>query len=141
MAGIIRSVGSLLQNGTGFGLLGLGSLGLIFLLMVLCYVFAWLSYKNYGYELSNEGLKVEKGVVYKKYVTIPYGRVQNVDIYRGILDRLLGLSDVHVQTAGMSGGGRGRARTEGRLPGLEVAEAERVRDELVRRVNSGKSGI
>src|SRR3989344_9266669 len=90
--------------------------------IVLCYLWAKLTYSFYKYELTEAGFRKELGVIYKKYVTIPYDRIQNVDIYRGILARLLGLSDLNIQTAGMSatinryglsGGG-----AEGRLPAL-----------------------
>src|SRR3989338_5468130 len=90
-------------------------------LLVLCFVWAKLTYHFYRYELTEAGFRKELGVIYKKYVTIPYDRIQNVDIYRGILARLLGLSDLNIQTAGTS---MQTMRGEGRLPGLsrEVAE-------------------
>ena len=43
-------------------------------------------------------------MIWKRYVTIPYDRIQNVDIYRGVLARLLGLSDLNIQTAGTTSG-------------------------------------
>ena len=45
-------------------------------------------------------MKLEKGVIYKVYTNIPYERIQNIDIYRGIIARLCGFSAVSVQTAG-----------------------------------------
>jgi putative membrane protein len=70
--------------------------------LVFCFVWAKLTYRYYRYELTDAGFRKELGVIYKKYVTIPYDRIQNVDIYRGILARILGLSDLNIQTAGMS---------------------------------------
>ena len=117
----------------------------IFVFVLFSYIWARLTYYYYRYELTENGFKKEHGVIWKKYVTIPYERIQNVDIYRGVWARILGLSDLHIQTAGMSGpvaqGWRGRgggswtygAFAEGRLPGLSKEEAEKVRDELIRR--------
>jgi len=105
--------------------------------IVLLFIWAKLTYYFYRYDLSDEGFKKEHGVIWKKYVTIPYSRIQNVDIYRGILARVLGLSDLHIQTAGLSAGS-GRF-TEGRLPGLSKEEAELLRNELIRRVNEFRS--
>ncbi|MBI4086803.1 PH domain-containing protein [Candidatus Kaiserbacteria bacterium] len=105
--------------------------------LILCFVWAKLTYRFYRYELTDAGFRKELGVIYKKYVTIPYDRIQNVDIYRGIIARILGLSDLNIQTAGMSatvgqygvfGGG-----SEGRLPALSHEDAERLRDELILR--------
>lgn len=114
------------------------------LVVVFSYVWARMSYQFYRYELTDQGFKKECGVIYKKYVTIPYSRIQNVDIYRGILVRLLGLSNIHIQTAGMSSVvgyglygllGASAASAEGRLPGISREEAEALREELVRRSN------
>jgi len=111
--------------------------------IVLCYLWAKLTYSFYKYELTEAGFRKELGVIYKKYVTIPYDRIQNVDIYRGILARLLGLSDLNIQTAGasmsmgnygMMGGG-----SEGRLPGLSKEIAEKLRDELIDRARKSKN--
>lgn len=118
----------------------LGSVGiLVIFLIIFFYVWARLSYHYYRYELREDGFRKEYGVIWKRYVTIPYERIQNVDILRGIWARLLGLSDIHVQTAGMSVGyGRVSAFAEGRLPGLARQEAEAIRDELVRRARQSK---
>lgn len=121
----------------------LGWFGLVVFAAVL-FVWARLSYHFYRYELTNLGFRRESGVIYKKYVTIPYEKIQNVDIYRGIIARFLGLSDLHIQTAGTSSIGRyGKygAFSEGNLPGLQRDEAERLRDELVRRAQSKKPSV
>src|SRR3989344_3659414 len=111
--------------------------------LVLCFVWSKLTYHFYRYELTDAGFRKELGVISKKYVTIPYDRIQNVDIYRGILARILGLSDLNIQTAGMSatvgrfgvsGGG-----AEGRLPALSRKTAEQIRDELIQRARQAKN--
>lgn len=48
--------------------------------------------------------------------------------------RILGISDIQIQTAGMSG----VALSEGRLPGLSRRDAEALRDELIHRVSKSK---
>ncbi len=113
----------------------------IVILLVVIWLFgsygwAKLAYHFYRYELTNDGFRKEKGVIWKKYVTIPYDRIQNVDIYRGILARILGLSDIHIQTAGMSAS---VSEIEGRLPGLSREIAEQLRDELIRRARQSKN--
>ena len=112
-----------LDNGGEFSFGFLNWLWIIILaFLVLCFVWAKLTYHFYRYELTDAGFRKELGVIYKKYVTIPYDRIQNVDIYRGILARILGLSDLNIQTAGASAviGRYGMSGTgsEGRLPAL-----------------------
>jgi len=111
-------------------------------LMVLAYVVARLSYRFYKFELTDDGYRAERGIIWKRYVSIPYERIQNVDIYRGLLARLLGLSDLNIQTAGYGAAGIGaKGGGEGRLPGLSALEAEGVRDELIRRAKGAKQVI
>ena len=108
-------------------------------IILFTWMWAKLTYKYYRYQLTEEGIKKEHGVIWKKYTTIPYDRVQNVDIYRGLLARLLGLSDLQVQTAGGISSGSYGGFSEGRLPGLSPEVAEQIRDELVKRVQHSKS--
>ncbi len=112
------------------------TIGMVLLFFIL-FIWANLSYKFYGYQLTDEGFKKESGVIAQSSVTIPYDRIQNVDIYRSLWARLLGLSDVRIQTAGSS-----RIGAEGRLPGLSEQEAQKVRDELILRAKQAiKQGL
>jgi uncharacterized membrane protein YdbT with pleckstrin-like domain len=120
---------------------------LVFALLIIgiSYGFAILTYNNYLYELKPEGFYKESGVITKKYVTIPYERIQNVDINRNIFARILGLSDLHIQTAGMSFGysNRGMLMPEGRVQGVSESEAMLIRDELIKRarVHNHQTGV
>jgi uncharacterized membrane protein YdbT with pleckstrin-like domain len=132
------------EDGSGIA----GFIGLFFFVVVffiaLLFVWAKLTYRFYKYELTEDGFRKESGVIYKRYVTIPYDRIQNVDIYRGILARLMGLSDLQIQTAGASwqigyGYGALAGGAEGRLPGLSMEDAEKLRDELIHRAQKTKN--
>src|SRR3989344_6640052 len=104
-------------------------------LLIFFWIWAKLTYHFYRYELREDGFRKESGVITKKYVTIPYERIQNVDIIRALVPRILGLSDLNIQTAGASG----QIIAEGRLPGLSPEVAERLRDELIRRANQTRT--
>lgn len=115
-------------------------IGFLLLILSFSYLIAKLSYRYWRYEIGEYAVKIEKGIIWKKYISIPYDRIQNVDIYRGILDRLLGLSDLQIQTAGYSGGRYGRG-SEGRLPGLDPKIAEALREDLVKRLQGSRQGL
>jgi len=112
-------------------------------LLIFFWVWAKLTYHFYRYELREDGFRKELGVIWKKYVTIPYDRIQNVDIYRGVIARILGLSDLNIQTAGASAQvsryGTLGAGAEGRLPALSREVAEQLRDELIRRAKQSRT--
>lgn len=111
-------------------------------LLIFFWIWAKLTYHFYRYELREDGFRKELGVIWKKYVTIPYDRIQNVDIYRGVIARILGLSDLNIQTAGASAQvsryGAWGLGAEGRLPGLSREVAEQLRDELVKRAKQSR---
>lgn len=113
----------------------------VIVVFIIAFLYMWsrFTYHYYRYELTDTAFKKEHGVIWKKYVSIPYDRVQNVDIYRGLIARLLGLSDLQIQTAGGITGGSYGAFSEGRLPGLAREEAEKLREELIQRVQRAKS--
>ena len=136
---------SSIESGGSFSFSAFFGFALFVYLVVAClalvagYTWARLTYHFYRYELREDGFRKEHGVIWKKYVTIPYDRIQNVDIYRGLLARILGLSDLQVQTAGGTSRGAYGSSSEGRLPGLSKELAEEIRDELIRRTRSSKS--
>ncbi len=118
--------------------------GLVLLVMAIplaiilpSYIRARLSYRFWRYDLADQAFKIERGVIRKRYISIPYDRIQNVDIYRGLLARMLGLSDLQIQTAGYSGA----VRTEGRLPGLDPRVAESLRETLVSKTKITHQGL
>ena len=119
----------------------------IFILyFIFCYIWAKLTYRFWGYQLTKDAFKKEHGVIWKKYVSIPYERIQNIDIHRGILARILGLSDLKIQTAGYSAVSYGRGRmagigAEGYLLGLDKQVAEQLREELIRKAKGTKQGL
>jgi len=109
----------------------------IVVLGIVNYIVARVYYDRYLFEFAENAIKIEKGIIRKKYVSIPYERIQNVDIERGVLARILGLSDLQIQTAGYGG----EFLTEGRLPGLSVENAENLREEIMKKAGVGKQGL
>lgn len=132
--------GAVLINFFGIGIVG----GLIFafviffvLFMVLIEVYARLSYKFWRYEFTKDQLKIERGIIWKRYSNIPYQRIQNVDITRGIIARLLRFSTVSVQTAGYSMPTNSRGfgyMSEGYIPAVSMKEAEEIREFVISRI-------
>lgn len=100
-------------------------------------IYAQLAYKYWKYEFAPTNLKIERGIIWKRYSNIPYERVQNVDIHRGILARIFGFSSVNIQTAGYSGyygGRRGTATSEGYIPAVSIKSAEKIREFLIKKI-------
>jgi len=103
---------------------------------IISYIWSTLVVKNYYYKLDEQGFKKDYGVIFKKNVAIPYQKIQNIDIHRGILARIMGLADLNIQTAGMTTNVRGNMSggSEGRLPAIDYTEALRLRDEIMKNI-------
>jgi membrane protein YdbS with pleckstrin-like domain len=117
---------------------------IFFLTIISAEIYARLAYKFWKYKFTQRELKIEKGIIFKTYKSIPYERVQNVDIHRGILARMLGFSSVSIQTAGYSGGyhrGHGRSMSEGHIPAVSAEHAEEIRDWIMKKIVGKNSGI
>jgi uncharacterized membrane protein YdbT with pleckstrin-like domain len=103
-------------------------------------VYTRLEYKRYLYEISENEIKIEYGVIFKTYKSIPYVRIQNLKIKRGIIARMLGFSTLLIETAGYSAGyNRKRNRlpkSEGILPAIQEKQAEEIRKEIMRKIKS-----
>jgi uncharacterized protein len=116
---------------------------LIFVLIV-AEIYARMSYNRWFYELNNENIKIEHGIIWKKYTSIPYERVQNIDIRRGIIARMAGFSSLEIETAGQSGfsggygirfGGKNRKyHSEGYLPAISMPGAEKIREFVMKKI-------
>ena len=89
--------------------------------------------KAIRYGLRDDDVVVQRGILFRRQVAAPYGRLQLVDISRGPLTRLLGLSELRVVTAAASSGVT--------IPGLPIAEAENLRDHLIAVAESRRAGL
>lgn len=78
--------------------------------------------RSYGYAERSEDLLVVRGILFRRLVVVPYGRMQLVDLSAGPLDRAFGLSTVQLHTAS--------ATTDATIPGLPSATAAALRDRL-----------
>jgi uncharacterized protein len=98
--------------------------GVVTLLTVAAVVVPIVRYRRWRYALRAEDLWIRQGVLTVTVSIVPYRRLQFVDTRQGPLDRLFGLSQLVVHTAALG--------TSARLPGLDAAEAERLRERLAR---------
>lgn len=72
-------------------------------LFLLGVVFSVLRYRAWSYEVREDSLYLERGVVTRVRTVVPYVRIQHVDVSRGPLERVFGLATTVVYTAGSRG--------------------------------------
>ncbi|QHC57658.1 PH domain-containing protein [Rathayibacter sp. VKM Ac-2760] len=89
--------------------------------------------RAYGYRLREDDLLFRRGIMFQRFVSVPYGRMQLIDVNRGPLARALGLADLRFVTAA--------AATGVSIPGLVDGDAEELRDRLVQLAESRRAGL
>ena len=99
--------------GVGLGVLLAGLIGERFLARRVA---AW------GYAERDDDLMVRRGVLIRRQSVIPYGRMQFIDVTAGPVERTLGLATLRMHTAA--------AASDARIPGLDQAQAAKLRDQL-----------
>ena len=89
--------------------------------------------RSWGYAERADDLLVTSGVLRRRLVVVPYGRMQLVDVTAGPIDRAFGITTVQLHTAA--------AATDATIPGLVPDEAARLRDRLARLGESRSAGL
>lgn len=103
------------------------ALGLLWIFLERRRVNAW------GYCERSEELLVVRGLLLRRLSVVPYGRMQFIDVTAGPVERIFKVATVQLHTAASA--------TDALIPGLDTAEAERLRDQLARRGESRLSGL
>lgn len=88
-----------------------------------------LRHRTWRYEVGDEGLVLEHGVVFRSSSVTPYRRIQLVDIASGPLERALGLGHLVLHTAS--------ATTDAEVPGIPLEEADELRTVILGRAGVG----
>jgi len=101
--------------------------------MIIVIVLTPRRVRSIGYQLRDDDLLFRRGLMFQRFVSVPYGRMQLVDINRGPLARALGLSELRFVTAA--------AASNVVIPGLPNDDAEALRDRLVDLAESRRAGL
>ncbi|WP_255190784.1 PH domain-containing protein [Natronobeatus ordinarius] len=93
------------------------------LVLLLGVTYAVRLYQKWRFELQEDSLYLERGVITFVETSVPFVRVQHVDTRFGPIERALGLSSVVVYTAGSR-------NADVRIPGLTPDRARKLQDTL-----------
>jgi len=95
-----------------------------------------LEYELHWYIVTDRSLRIRTGLIRLQESTMSFANLQQVEVKQGPLQRLLGLADVHVQSAG-GGGDRPHQQQEDSLhTGVfhSVNNAKEIRDLILERL-------
>ncbi len=128
---LLLGLGATLRNLTG-GLFAGGFLAfqgrveigivLMLALLVVTGVGVLLSWRRFAFRVGADEVRIDSGIISRTHRSIPFDRVQDVDIAQGPVSRLLGLAKVKFETGAAAGS------EEGVLPAITLARAQALRE-------------
>ncbi len=99
---------------------------------VICGIGWWwtaLVWRAWRFEVGAIALHLRHGVMTRRASTIPYQRVQHIDLEAGPIERRLHLTTLVLRTASAS--------SDSTVPGIDASEAEMVRQRILELVGTG----
>lgn len=121
---------ALLVVGVAASLIGLAALvGFLVAAMLVGLRMDRIRYEYSSYLVGERQIEVRRGAMFRTELTIPYHRVQHVDVSAGPLEQLFGLRSLTLVTAAST--------ISGAIAGIEPDEADRVRTVVLARIGQG----
>lgn len=116
--------------GLGAALWGvLGALSLAVVGGLLVWWWTSLVWRAWQFRVGEGALHLRHGVLTRRESTIPYHRVQHIDLEAGPLERRMGLTSLILRTASAS--------SDSVVPGIDATEAETLRARILALVGTG----
>ncbi len=95
-----------------------------FIIIMVIQIWYYTAYVHkFSYKISEDHIVINCGVFTQVRTTIPYSRIQNINIVNGVFDRMFKTFTVKIETAGSTAAAasaqKGISRPEGYIPGLK----------------------
>ena len=88
-----------------------------------------LVWRAWQFRIGDDALHLRHGVLVRRESTIPFHRVQHIDLEAGPLERRMGLTSLVLRTASAS--------SDATIPGIDASEANDLRERILRLVGPG----
>lgn len=102
---------------------------LLFLLLTASFIVSVLSFSKRKYALRTRDISYKKGLFTTTLTTVPFVRVQHIDVKQGFFSRKLNLANLEVYTAGESGG-------DLTIKGLKYQDANSIREYIMSKIDA-----
>jgi len=128
----------LLLSGLGFGIMAKDEFpvfilwitgGLILFILIYAFTIARLSFPYRGYLIREKDIAYKQGLIKFKHTSIPYNRIQHVELIQGVIAKRMHLATIKIYTAGGSS-------DDLSIHGLPIETARQVREFLTGKISS-----
>jgi putative membrane protein len=90
---------------------------------------AFLIFKNFKFKIQNQHFILKKGILKKTNTSIPFDRIQNINFKQNIIQQIINVHEVNIETAGSS-------KAEISIKALPFKEAMTLKNLVTRDQNS-----
>ena len=99
--------------------------------MAIAAIQAWYLYSSHVFMLDDYALHIRSGILNRNEVAIPYRQIQDVSLDESYIERMFGVSELNIMTAGHEDNKRDKSSAEFPLIGKVLAVA--LQEELSKR--------
>ena len=109
------------------------SFGMVIIFGVAFFVLltAWLEYQHYGIILEPEDFRVKRGVISQQEKGVPYRRIKEVNLDRGMFEQMFGMSNIVITLLGEGEGQSFNDESEIILPLIEQETAQEIQNYIL----------
>lgn len=108
----------------------LGSIVLLAVVSMYLLISPVMFYRRYRYRLDDAKLEIRRGIITIRHFLVPVERIHQVEVVRGPINRMFGLSDVVVTTAG------GMVKVQFLEDGVAETIADSLNESIIRLLKS-----
>ncbi len=120
---IFKDFSKISSLGSIYIFLGLGAILIFFLIR------AYLLFKNFQFKISEGNFILNQGILKKSNTSIPFERIQNINFKQNILQQIINVYEVNIETAGSSG-------TEIAIKALSFEKANALKKHILKNVDT-----
>jgi membrane protein YdbS with pleckstrin-like domain len=90
-----------------------------------------MGFPKKGYLLRERDISYKTGIVYYRQISVPFNRIQHVEVSQGVLAKIFHLSSIKIYTAG------GTA-SDLAIPGLPVSDAQKLKSYISEKISQNE---
>ena len=100
-----------------------------FVLLIVDIIYEYLYIVNFKYFTDGKSLTIKKGIISRHEITLPFNRITDLYVDQGIIDRILGLNDLHFSSPTSTSG------SAAHIAGLGKNDCDKVRSIILEFIN------
>ncbi len=101
----------------------------ILLIAIISVALINVSFRRKGLAVRQKDIIYKSGLIFRKITTVPFNRIQHVEINQGPIEKRFDLSKIEIYTAG-------GAASDLKIPGLKYENAQKLRTFIIQKTHS-----